>query len=228
MNNENVFDREPIFWTTTKPGYNDRDRQRLRVEKGRRIVEKFPQTGHAGDYDNPVKARGVRFIYVVTNHGNEIPLVLTNGASHLDPNSGYGQYVKRKARFLGWIPTGACPVMLLISGELRPHHIVEQSLLHADPCGNDARRDRFHMCPHLEAEKKARLEQHKQDEAERLASYKDQGEKILEAQREQTAALVEALAKATADRQSPESIAAMIEAFREVMRSERKGKSKDE
>lgn len=208
-----AIDGEPIFWSTTRPGYNDNDRQRFTMVNGRRIVEKFPQHGHVGDYDRPEKAPGTRFWYMNTHQGNEIAMVLTNGASHLDPNSAYGQYVKMKARFLGWFAPGQCPVALLGTGELHPDHIVDKTILHdSKPCPH-GEHNRKNPCRHSVAEKKARQKQHAEDEAERLKSYKDNGEKMIEAQREQTAAIVEAITAALAKQQTPEQILAMVQAI---------------
>lgn len=190
------FEREPIFWTTTKPGYNNADRQSERMVNGRRVIEKFPQHGHIGDYESPTKAPGVRFVYMITHVGHEIPMVLTCGASHLDPNNPFGKYQLQKARFLGWFPPEACVLALLTNGDLHENHIVEASLLASDlaPCRYEqGRYSRFDMCEHSLAEKMARRMRHNIDEAERLASYKDSGEKMIEAQREQTEKLVAAL-----------------------------------
>lgn len=217
-----VFEREPIFWTTTKPGYNDADRQIMRMVNGRRVVEKFPQHGHVGDYDNKQKAPGQRFIYVITHHGNEIAMCLTNGASHLDPNSGYGMYMKRKARFLGWFPPGGCPVVLVQSGELQPDHIVDKSILKGQPCEPD-KHSRRNPCKHSIAEKAARVAQHNRDESERLANYKGDGERLIEAQRDQTAAIIDVLKTAIADRESPERMAALIKGIQDSMRTTKKG-----
>ncbi|HEY1813011.1 MAG TPA: hypothetical protein VGG74_11760 [Kofleriaceae bacterium] len=227
MADQNLFEREPIFWTTTKPGYNDADRQSSRMVDGRRVVEKFPQHGHVGDYDNPQKAPGQRFIYVITDAGHEIPMCLTNGASHLDSNGPYAQYVRRKARFLGWFPPAACPAALLQVGELDADRIVDKSILDAKPCLPDPNRNRFNPCPHSRAEKVARMKQHEADERERLANYKDNGQRLIEAQRDQTQALVEALQTAIADRESPARTAELVKAIQDAMRSPKKGEKQE-
>ena len=61
--------RPPIFWTSTIPGYNDADRQRVRFDDGERIVERIPQRAHIGDYENRKRAPGVRSVRVVRHDG---------------------------------------------------------------------------------------------------------------------------------------------------------------
>lgn len=221
-----AMDEEPIFWGTTKPGYNDADRQTVRMVDGRKVVEKFPQHGHVGSYARPQKAPGVRFVYVITHDGNEIAMCLTNGASHLDPNTGYGQYVRRKALFLGWFPPGACPCALLINGDLTPDHIVDKSILEARACP-PRMHSRANPCPHSIAEKVARVDQHKRDEAERLANYKSDGDRLLAATHEQTAALVDMLRAAIADRDSPERLGELFRSIQDTMTSKSKRNAKD-
>lgn len=213
-----ALEREPIFWTMATPGYNDDDRQRVRMVNGRRVLEKFPQHGHVGDYENPKKAPGVRFVYMINHGGFEIAMPLTNGASHLDPGSNYGRYMRRKAAFLGWFPPGMCPIALVQSGDLdAERHIVCKEMLADEPC-EPGRHSRSNPCKHALSEKNARHEQHRRDEAERLASYKDPGEKLIEAQREQTTALCDTLREAINAKRDPAEMAALVEAIREGMR----------
>lgn len=200
------FEREPIFWTSTRPGYNQRDREIVRFENGRRIVEKVPQRGHQGDYEQrrtDVRCARARWLHVVTHHGNWIRMVLTSAAAHMDPNTEWGQYQRAKARHFGWFPLWSCPIALLATGELKPEQLVDQSLVGAAPCAVGSYSEK-QPCPHCLAETDARRARHAADEAERFKNYKDAGEKTIEANRadmrEQTAAITTAITAALAGR----------------------------
>lgn len=194
--NNVIDDREPIFWTSSRAGYNDADRQNTRMVGGKRVLEKFPQHGHVGDYDNKQKAGGQRFVYMIRHDGHEVAVCLTNAAAHLDPNSAYGQYVRMKARFLGWFGVADCPVAMLMIGRMHGDHFADKRLLDARPCTSHDH-TRAKPCPHAIAEKAARVEQHNIAEAERNASYKDANDKMIEAQNAQTAAIIEGNRRAT-------------------------------
>lgn len=196
------IDREPIFWTSTRPGYNQRDREIVRFENGKRIVEKVPQRGHQGDYDNrriDRRCAAARWIHVVTHHGNAIRMVLTNGASHLDPNTEWGQYQRAKARYFGWYPVACCPLALVTTGDLRRDQIVNQAMLSERPCEHGTYSE-ANRCKHNVAEQQARQVQHAADELERFKSYMDATQKQIEANRadvrEQTAAITQAITAA--------------------------------
>jgi hypothetical protein len=201
----NVMNREPIFWTTTTHGYNDSDRQRVvivdDVVNGKKIkkraVEKFPQRGHLGDYEDRRIAPGERWMLVVRHDGHEVRAVLTNGAAHMDSATGYGKYVRTKAAALGWYNPAQCPCALRSTGALRDEHIFSEEARTGTPCPPNMYnvKDR---CPHSVAEKKARVEAHSAIQDQREEEFKTKEDKILDAmkeqavaQREQTAALVE-------------------------------------
>lgn len=190
-----IDDREPIFWTSVRPGYNDADRQRPMMVDGKRVLEKFPQHGHVGDYDNKKRAGGQRFVYMIRHDGHEAAIVLTNAAAHLDPNTPYGQYVRMKARFLGWFGVADCPVAMLMICRMQPHHFVDKTLLDARPC--NTQHTRAEPCPHAIAEKAARVAQNNRIAAEREVAYKDANGKLIEAGAAQTAAIIEGNLEAT-------------------------------
>lgn len=193
MSNPPVFNREPIFWTSTVPGYNTADRQRTEMRDGKRVTIRFPQSGHAGDYENRLKANGTRFLWMIDHHGFEAPIVLTCAAAHMNPHDGYGQQVMRKARHFGWFMPGQCPCALLTTGELSKDHIVDKSLLKATPCPPRSY-DFKNRCPHSISERAARAEQNKaiQDERERMT--KTDSAKGIEATQALTEKLVDVVA----------------------------------
>lgn len=226
---DSALDEDPIFWTSTKPGYNDRDRERVRMIKGKKVHEKFPQMGHVGEPRNKRRAPGVRFIYMINDCGNEVPVVMTTAAAHSDSTGPFAQYQMLKARHFGWFHTGDCPCALLKTGRLTPDHIVDRRLLEVEAACEPGQFNRDEPCPHAQAEQIARQAAHKAREDERLGSYKDQGERMIEAQREQTAALIAAIQSVIADaasaKRSPEEIQAIVKA---VISESKGGKGKNE
>lgn len=188
------FDREPCFWTSTTPGYNTKDRQRTFMKDGKRVTEKFPQRGHAGDYEDRRKAQGTRFIRVIDHHGHEIFHTLTNAAAHLDHTAPFGQYMMGKARAFGWFMPGACPCALLATGELQPGHIVDRSLLKQPACSTGSY-SYENQCPHSIAEQAARKAQNKATQDEREEKMKGEARLNLEATQEMTATVANAVNK---------------------------------
>jgi len=172
----------PIFWTTTEPNYNDRDRHKRYMKDGKRVVEKIPQSGHVGGYTDRKRAQGVRFVTMVNSVGNSVSVVLTNGAGHMDPNTAYGQHVKRKARSLSWFGIGECPCALIATGEINPDGFLSESVRKGEPCrpGTFSGKDLDNMCPHAVAERNARQAEQTRSEAERADKMKGKEDKILE------------------------------------------------
>lgn len=186
------FNREPCFWTSPSPGYNTRDRQRTAMKNGRRVTERFPQRGHAGDYEDRRAAPGTRFIRVIDHYGNEIFHTLTNAAAHLDHTAPFGQYMMGKARALGWFMPGQCPCALLTTGELTRDHILSDEVLRGTPCAPKTY-SYENQCPHSLAEQAARKAENDRVQSEREAKMKDQGTKHLEATQAMTAKVAEAV-----------------------------------
>jgi hypothetical protein len=186
---------EAIFWTSTTPGYNTKDRERDIVVAGKRIKERFPQHGHVGSYDSKKKAGGQRFVRVVRHDGHVVCLVLTNAAAHIDPSTPFGNYQRAKMRHYGWFPLGSCPLAMLATSQVTPEQFVNQAMLKEPPCTPGTYGENK-PCPHCVAETTARQKAHTADEAERMASFKDPTEKLVEAGREQTQAIVGAITDA--------------------------------
>lgn len=191
---KSAFNSEPIFWTTTQPHYNTADRERTKVIGGKKVREKFPQTGHVGSYDDKEKARGVRFLLMVRHDGHAVFHCLTNGAAHMDHTTPYGQYALRKARYLGWFTPGECPCALVSTGEINGETLVDQSIRSSNPCAPGSYSGQK-PCKHALDEIHARREQNTAIQEEREASSKTKDDKMLEMQREMTDALIKATVK---------------------------------
>lgn len=193
-----MADRESIFWTSTRPNYNQRDREIVRMEGGKRIVEKVPQRGHQGDYDNrtidPRSARS-RWLHVCRDDGNWIRMVMTNAAAHVDSNEAWGQYQRAKARFFGWFPIGSCPLALISAGYFKPGQFVNQAMLEEQACKPGTYSER-EPCPHCKAETEARRKQRTELEVERAKNWRDPTDRQIEAAREENAKLIAALTEA--------------------------------
>jgi hypothetical protein len=198
-----VVHSEPIMWTSTLPNYNQADRERTIVADGNVRLERVPQTGTVGDWNErqPLPPHMRRFQPVVRHDGHEVFHVYTNAAAQLDTSTTYAQNELAQDRFLGWFWTGACPVALLNTGNLQKHHIVEKSLLTEQPCqpGTYGEEHDRH-CPHVKLERAARQKKRAQEEIDRAAAYKDSTDKLIEAQRDNQDKLIEAIfAKKDAD-----------------------------
>ncbi len=187
------FHREPCFWTSTTPGYNTRDRQRTFMSGGEKVTEKYPQRGHAGDYEDRRKANGVRFIRVVDHYGHEIFHTLTNAAAHLDHTAPFGQYMMQKSRFLGWFMPNHCPCALLSTGELAKDQIVSAEVRSGKAC-EPGTYSYESQCPHSKAERAARLAKTTVAHDKRELAMKADSTKNLEATQEMTKMVAEAVA----------------------------------
>lgn len=150
------------------------------MKNGKRITEKVPQRGHLGDYEERLAAPGLRYVTMIRHDGIEASIVLTNGAAHMDPNTAYGQYVKRKARFLGWFGTGECPCALVSNREISPDALMVEELRTAQPCAPGTYGGKAGLCPHAKAEQKAREAAHSDVQLEKEEKMKGKEDKILE------------------------------------------------
>lgn len=195
--NSNAFQREPIFWTSTIPGYNDSDRMRTFMRDGKRVTVRYPQRGHVGDYENKQKAPGDRFLWMIDHHGFEFAMVLTCAAAHLNAHDGYGQDRMRKARHFGWYMPGQCPCALMATGELSPDHIVDRSLIGQQPC-EPGTYSFERRCKHSLSERAARAAQNKAIQDERELAMKPDAAKSVEATQALTEKLVETVTAALA------------------------------
>lgn len=197
--------REACFWSMTpssNPGYNLVDRERwITGADGVRRKEKFPQRGHAGDYEDRRAANGVRSILMVRADGNEAHIVLTNAAAHLDPTTPYGQYVMMKARHEGWFAVAQCPAALISTGDLREDTVLVESILKAQPCQRGTYSS-AEPCPHAIAERDARRAKQKSISDSKELASKSSGQITAEAQ----ANMAEVVARAVAEQQKQSAV----------------------
>lgn len=182
------FNQTPCFWTSTQIGFNDADRSRPKIVNGRRLLEKFPQSGHLGDYDGRVMAPGIRYLRMIRHDGNEVFHVLTNAAGHMDHTTPWGQYQMQKARFLGWFGRGECPCALVASRTISGETIVAEGNKGAQPCQPDTYSVEK-PCKHALDEIAARLAAHKALNDERAAAVRDDNARMIEAQNKQAEAI---------------------------------------
>ena len=201
------FNETPIFWTTTQAGYNDQDRTRRYMRNGKRVIEKLPQSGHVGDYNERRPARGTRYAKMIDSAGNEIAHTLTNAAAHMDPHTGYGQYARTKARALGWYAIGECPCALIATGEINSDAFLVDEIRNgtAQPCVKGTYKGDHldSMCPHATAERNARVAAHSAHEADRAEKMKGKEDKIVEQQGEMLKYLAAAANKGLAPEDLP-------------------------
>jgi len=169
------------------------------MRNGKMVTIKFPQRGHAGDYEDRRRAPGTRFLWMIDHHGFEFAHCLTNAAAHLDHTGPYGQHMMAKARHFGWYQPGQCPCALLTTGELTRHHIVSPDVRAGTACkpGSYSYED---PCPHSLAERKARQDQNKAVQDERESKMKNLATKGIEATQALTEKLVDTVTAALADR----------------------------
>lgn len=175
-----AFQREPIFWTSTLPGYNDKDRTRVRFEGGEQIVEKVPQRGHVGDYENRRPAPGIRSVRVVRHDGHVVDSVLTSSAAQLDHTESQGQYIQAKWRHFGWFPLGNCPLALLSMGQIQPGHLRAKQIIGQTPCAHGSCNEKT-PCMHALTELEARRTAQRARTAEIDHKFVERDQKMIDA-----------------------------------------------
>lgn len=206
---------EPIHWSSKKTAlqrsiparrFNPSTGQMEEAfdnETGERLYERIPQRGHVGgDYENPVAGRS-HWMHVLRHDGHVVRVKLTCAAADYDLAQLTSQERQAKARHLGWIPVGHCPIALVGSGTLRREQLVAKELRSGQtPCQHGTYGELKH-CPHYTIEATARqaLQTVKQAKADR--ALQPESEKLVEAQRQQTKELVSAIADAVRDSQPP-------------------------
>ena len=193
----NGIQREPCFWLTTSEDAN-RERVSTRMVNGRKVTERLPQIGHDGDYENKTRARGGRrYIMVVRHEGHIVPLLLTNAAAHLT-HGPYGQYALNKGRHHGWYPEGACPAALYLARELNDDQVISPDVKNSTPCEQGTHSAK-NPCKHDLAERAARTKQWNADQAERMAGFRDEADKMREVNKELIAGVATTVAETMAN-----------------------------
>ena len=189
-----MSEHEPIMWVNASQR-NYVGATRTRVVGSKKTTERVPARGVIGEPGKSSHARGVRSVRVVRHEGHIIDMVLTNGAAHLDPNTEWGQYQKAKARFHGWFPVGACPCALRGTGEMQPDHFADSTLATELSCQPGTYSEQA-PCKHALAEIEARRAQSLVETKEREHTFRDAGERQIDAIGKQTEAIVAAVGEA--------------------------------
>ncbi len=191
MSDDLVINRDqPIFWTSTRPGYNDPDRIKVRHldADGEPVRERLPQNGHVGDWD----ARRIlpnRSIEIVRDSGDTVHVPMTQAAGDTDTNGPYAQYLRAKFRTLGWFAIGMCPITAVASGTLMRKHVRCAHILTDQPCERGTY-SANKPCRHALEERDARNGVYVKAAIKKAAEFKDPGEKQLAATQDQTQAMV--------------------------------------
>ena len=168
---------EAIVWA------DEVQRETVRRENGRKIVEKFPQSA---------RGRGRRWEKVVDKAGNIINSPTTNCGSLFDLDDPAARDIRRKQRALGMFPLRSCPVALVMAGEMGRFSI--DSKLHEElPCEPGSYNERK-PCKHALQEAELRRVAHNEEMSQRIARIRTDEEKLedmAKLSQEQTAKLVE-------------------------------------
>lgn len=175
--------QEPILWV--RPGYRPPSRV-LPGPDGDPIVEKFPATAPPPE-DHPLHGRPVqRWDRMLSNDGNVYSVPWTGAAADYSVDEAkYGRLLKARMRTLGWFPYGACPLKLVVSGELNPRFLSE-TVRESRPCPPGSHSP-GRPCPHTVEEEAFRKARHTRREAKRAVAFKSEADRILEATKEQQA-----------------------------------------
>jgi hypothetical protein len=186
---------EPILW-----GNIARRTLERRDERGRRIIERVPQTATVGDYDDPRRA-DPRYRIVVDSYGNELRVVITTAAADVSIDGNYARRQRQKWRVDGWYEKGSCPVALYLAGDLQMDHLVATDVVAAakerracDPTSHDVRKP----CPHALAELDARRVRNAEEDAERQKNFRSESDKLIEANAKNSADIISGVAGAMA------------------------------
>ena len=174
--------REPIFWTSTQPGFNDSDRTRHVMIDGERVTERIPQRGHVGDHDEfEVDRNNFRYRTMIRHDGHIVSSILTNGAAHSDVHGPYGQYIQSKYRFLGWFSPADCPCALIASRIIGADTMVHAPNRTDQPC-EPGTYSAKNMCPHAKAEIEARRARQKRTMDQKEKNFTNPNKAIQEQQ----------------------------------------------
>jgi hypothetical protein len=185
---------EPILWA------NRAQPKSIRMERGRRIVERAPQTASYGDHDSPSTAPK-RWRRVVDSYGNDIRVPVTTAAADVDVDGPYGRWQRRKWRHFGWFEHEQCPVALVFNDGLDRLHIVSDTVVAAIEARNVCQPDQRipgKACVHAEAEMVARRKLHAELEAERMKSFQSESDKLIAAHAKSTENIVSGVSNALA------------------------------
>jgi hypothetical protein len=168
-------------------------------DTGLPIREKIPQSGHEdGDYDKPNVDRNInRAIHFLRHDGHVTRNVINMAAADIEGVDFVGKVVRQKARFLGWIPVGRCPIAMRQSGALKKHQIACKDLRDAEKACESSSEKK--PCPHYFQEEAARKTRQKATQAKKTAAMQTDADKMIAAQQAQTKDIVTGVAGVLAD-----------------------------
>lgn len=201
---------EPILWAHKAAATRTQVARKFNPESGQMEVvidedtglpvrEKVPQIGHEdGDYDKPKTDTGIRrWMHVLRHDGHVVRAVVNMAAADTEGADFYGRVVRMKARALGWILVGRCPVAMRVSGQLRAHQIADLDVRKAErACERSSEQQ---PCPHYLAEEAARKARHARTQERIAKAFKSDADKLIAAQKEATSDIVSGVANVLAD-----------------------------
>jgi len=195
--------RRARVWDEKAQAYVTPKYEKGHAKAGRPMVERLPALGHDGtDIHNMRKMRGVkRYATYLRHDGHEVAIPLTNAAAHVPAeDTSYARDRQLKARYLGWIEQGKCPLIMLASGDLLPEHLESAELMAkgAAPCHPKDVGGDNPPCEHYLAEKRARQAKNNLRNAEREQAHESEQTKHTKALEVMTGKVAEAVVVAMA------------------------------
>lgn len=201
---------EPILWAQHAANLRRRPakawnptteqwEQVIDEETGLPLIEKVPQGAHVDDGNdrNPTIDQNVRrFIHYLRHDGHVVRAVINMAAADVEGADFVGKHVRGKARFLGWIPVGRCPIAMRLSGELQAAKIADVDLRTATSACE--RSGPARPCPHYFAEETARKQRNARVQGKRAAGMATESDKMIKAQKESTKEIVTGVAEVLA------------------------------
>ena len=147
----------------------------------------------------PSSAGRKRHRAILRDDGHVVNQTLTSHSANLDMESSQPRFYKRKSSRLGWIPAKDCPVVLAMSGVIKPAHLCEEvrtALKNGDAC-QPGTYSEAEPCCHFNMEKTARRAEREEDNKKREAAHKSKDEQMLQAQRDTQASIGDAMRQMT-------------------------------
>lgn len=170
----------------------------LRAPQGRRR-KVLDDNGNPKWERLPSSAGRKRHRAVLRDDGHVVNQCLTSHSANLDMESSQAVFYKKKTNRLGWIPTGKCPVVLAMSGQIDPMCLckeVRDALKAGEGCQPQACSEDA-PCKHVIAEKTARRAERLKVEEKRAKAHQTKEDKQLQAQRDTQATIGDAMREMT-------------------------------
>lgn len=145
----------------------------------------------------PSSAGKKRHRSVLRDDGHVVNQVLTSHSANLDLEGSQANFYRKKTAKNGWFPTGSCPVVLAMSGQIDPRCLCKEvrADLEAGKGCQPGACSEAKPCHHVETEKAARQGRRFAEETKRAAAHKSSADKTIEAQFQTQADLKEVLTR---------------------------------